>query len=221
MASRGGPGKTLGGPGGPKGSQRLLGESWPPSWGLLGESRDVLGGLEGSWEGREVWVLESSWRGSWGCPGGDGPGEDPWEKPRGILQGGPGVNPGGCWGFPEGSSKATGNPARVLGRCWRMFGPGGQVASRRCARVLSGPARSWIKFVGTFGDGALNYVRVCQNQKIIILRVPEGSGGVLGPLGGVLGPWGELRKTSPPTHTPTSELPKCVYTYLGLKTRYV
>ena len=183
MASRGGPGKTLGGPGGPQGSQRLLGESWPPSWGLLGESRDVLGGLEGSWGGREVWVLESSWRGSWGCPGGDGPGEDPWEKPRGILQGGPGVNPGGCWGFPGGSSKAIRNPAKVPGRNWRMFGPGGRVGSRRCGRVLSGPARetervrfqrSWIKFVGTFGDGAPRYVRICQNQKIIILGGPVG-----------------------------------------------
>ena len=121
------------------------------------------------------------------------------------------MNPGGCWGFPEGSSKATGNPARVLGRCWRMFGPGGQVASRRCARVLSGPARSWIKFVGTFGDGALNYVRVCQNQKIIILGVPEGSGGVLGPLGGVLGPWGELRKTSPHTHTDIRAAKVCIH----------
>ena len=78
MASRGGPGKTLGGPGGPKGSQRLLGESWPPSGGLLGESRDVLGGLEDAGTivgGPEsvgpgkflAGVLGVSWRGwSWG-----------------------------------------------------------------------------------------------------------------------------------------------------------
>ena len=103
------------------------------------------------------------------------------------------MNPGGCSGFPEESSKATGNPARVPGRCWRMFGPGGRVGSRRCARVLSGPAREtervrfqrgWSKFVGTFGDGAPRYVRICRNQKSLFLGVPgggpEASWGLLG-----------------------------------------
>ena len=44
-------------------------------------------------------------------------------------------------GVPKGSSMGTGSPAKVLGRCWRMVGPGSRVRSCRCARFLPGLAR--------------------------------------------------------------------------------